>query len=757
MKRIFKQLKSIFYINPASITFTVIFLVVTLFLSGNPILDLIELKTYDLRFRSRGQLHPSTPVVMALIDEKSLDEEGRWPWSRSKIATLVNLLSQDGAKVIGFDIGFLEPDANSQLSIIHRLSQEVGVLDIKNPKLDAFIKEQETNADNDLILAKALKNSSAAIVLGYFFHMSEDELDYRIEPNQIDRQIDRISASKYPLVIYKDKNLDIDPFIKAYAPESNLEIFSETAASSGYYSVRSDQDGVVRWMPLIIQCGEDLFPPLSVLCVWHYLGKPQLMVRVARYGVQGIQMGERFIPTDENGELLVNYLGPPKTFRHISISDILKGRIAKGTFKDKIVLVGATAMGTHDLRSTPVSPLYPGIEIHATVIDNILTQDFITRPNWSKIFDLLAIISLGALTGAALPRMNAFKGLCFAIGLFAIHIFVARWLFIYYRAWLNMVFPLLVLSLNYTALTAYYYVTEEKERKRIKGTFRQYVAPLVIDELLKTPDRLKLGGEEKVLTVLFSDIAGFTTYSERYTPSEMIEILSDYYGVMTEQIFICQGTLKEYVGDEIMAFFGAPLEQADHAQRACSAAIAMREHRQALRDEWAKIGRPLLTARTGINSGPMLVGNLGSRYRFAYGVLGDQVNLGSRLEGLNKIYGTEILIGENTANLVKDDFILREVDSVRVVGRQQCVRVYELVARSSAALPKEQERALKDYADGYAAYCEQRWDDSLGLFSRSLEMWPDDGPSKTMAERCRIYRESPPPEGWDCVYEPGIK
>jgi adenylate cyclase len=320
-----------------------------------------------------------------------------------------------------------------------------------------------------------------------------------------------------------------------------------------------------------------------------------------------------------------------------------------------------------------------------------------------------------------------------------------------------MVFPLLVLSLNYTALTAYYYVTEERERKRIKGTFRQYVAPLVIDELLEAPDRLKLGGEEKVLTVLFSDIEGFTGYSEYYTPHEMINILSDYFEKMSEKIFAFRGTLKEYVGDELMAFFGAPLEQADHAQKACAAALAMREQLRALRLEWQAVDRPALKARTGINSGPMLVGNLGSRYRFAYGVLGDQVNLGSRLEGLNKIYGTEILIGENTAKLVKDDFILREVDSVRVVGRQQCVRVYELVTSSSAVLPKEQEQAFKDYADGYAAYCDQRWDDALGLFGRSLEMWPNDGPSKTMAERCRVYRDSPPPKGWDCVYEPATK
>ncbi|MDZ7581478.1 MAG: adenylate/guanylate cyclase domain-containing protein [Deltaproteobacteria bacterium] len=757
MRLTFKSVKSVSYITPASITFIVIFMVITLFLSGNPILDMIELKTYDLRFRSRGHLQPTTPVVMALVDEKSLDAEGRWPWPRSKIATLVDSLSRDGAKVIGFDIGFLEPDANSQLALIRRLSQEIGALDIKHPKLEAFLKEHETDADNDLILATALKNSSAKIVLGYFFHMREEELDHRFETSQIEKQIEQISASKYPLVIFKDKDLDIDPFIKAYAPESNLEIFSRAAASAGYYSVRSDQDGVVRWMPLIIQCGEDLFPPLAVLCAWHYLDKPQLMVKVARYGVEGIQLGERFIPTDENGELLINFLGPPKTFPHISITDILNGRLAGGTFTDKIVLIGATAMGTHDLRSTPVSPLYPGVEIHATVIDNILTQDFITKPNWSKVFDMFAIVTLGVLTGLALPRMRAFRGLCFAVALFALHIIVARWLFVNVRAWLNIVFPLLVLSVNYTALTAYYYVTEEKERKRIKGTFRQYVAPLVIDELLKAPDRLKLGGEEKVLTVLFSDIAGFTTYSERYTPSEMIGILSDYYGVMTEQIFICQGTLKEYVGDEIMAFFGAPLEQRDHAQRACMAALAMRERRQALRAEWTKIGRPLLKARTGINSGPMLVGNLGSHYRFAYGVLGDQVNLGSRLEGLNKMYGTDILIGENTANLVRNDFLLREVDLVRVVGRQQCVRVYELVAGSYAALPKEQEQAIKSYGAGYQAYCEQRWNEALGFFNQGLKTWPDDGPSKTMAERCRYYQKSPPLEGWDCVYEPETK
>jgi adenylate cyclase len=302
-------------------------------------------------------------------------------------------------------------------------------------------------------------------------------------------------------------------------------------------------------------------------------------------------------------------------------------------------------------------------------------------------------------------------------------------------------------------LTAYRYLTEERERKKIKGTFRQYVAPLVVEEMLKHPGQLKLGGEEKVLTVLFSDLEGFTTYSERHTPGEMIALLSEYYARMTEQVFAYRGTLKEYVGDELMAFFGAPFEQPDHAERACAAALAMREQRLALNAEWEAIGRPRLKARTGINSGPMLVGNLGSKYRFAYGVLGDQVNLGSRLEGLNRVYGTDILVGENTALLVRPAFLLREVDLVRVKGKSQPVRVYELLARSGASLSPEQEKAVAFHAAGLEAYREQRWDEAVDLFEQALAAWPEDGPSRTMAARCRKFTEAPPPGEWDGIFE----
>ena len=748
-----RLLRSLFSINPASLTLGTILLVVTLFFSELPILDLIELKTYDLRFRSRGHVQPSPAVVMALIDEKSLATEGRWPWPRSKIATLVDILSQDGARVIGLDIAFTEPDENSQMELINQFAQQVESLAIQHPQLADFIDTRKKRADNDLALAQAIQHSAAPVVLGYFFHMSEADLNYHITPQAIDQQLQRISASQYPFILYKKQNTSFRPFFRAYAPESNLEMFTKVAASSGYFILKPDQDGVVRWMPLVIQSGEEVFPPLAVLCAWYYLGKPQLTVKVGPYGVEGIQMGKRFIPTDETGQLLINYLGPPKTFAHFSISDILSGRVAKGTFTNKIVLVGATATGTYDLRTTPLSTVYPGVEIHATVTDNIVTQNFLTKPLWSKFCDLLAIITLAVLTGIALPHMGALKGFLCAAGLFMFHLVLARWLFVRSGVWLNAVYPLLGLSINYTALTVYHYVTEERERHRIKGAFTQYVAPVVIEEMLKDPGRLQLGGEEKVLTVLFSDLQGFTSHSERYTPHQIIELLSEYYARMTEQIFAYEGMLKEYVGDELLAIFGAPIAQPDHAERACAAALAMREHRNALRTEWAKLGRPPLIARTGINSGLMLVGNLGSKYRFAYGVLGDHVNLGSRLEGLNKVYGTEILIGENTARLVEKSFVLREIDIVRVVGREQPVGIYELLAKGGTVLPSAQAKALSAYAAGLEAYRQQRWDEALGLFAESLTLWPGDGPSRTLAERCQLFHKMPPPEEWDGVFE----
>ena len=752
LPKIPKYLKGVAVVTLLSIALTVF-----LFQIDVPILDLFELKLYDMRFLQRGHLQPSPVVALAMIDEKSLDQEGRWPWPRSKIALLVDRLSEDGAKVIGFDIGFLEPEENSDPSVPQEFQEALNRLAETNEGLVDLTSGQVRKDINDRILADAIRQAHSTTVLGYFFHMSPSELNYDIGKKEIDRQLALIGKSKYPMILQQDPEASRLPFITAYAPEANLKILSDAADGSGFFTVASDLDGVVRNVPLMIKCGEDLFPHLTVQCVWQYLDRPQLIVKVPDYGVEGIQMGSQFIPTDENGHLRINYLGPAGVFPHYSITDILKGETPAGTFKDRIVLVGATAVGTHDLRSTPFSPVYPGVEIHATVIDNMLTGRFINKPRWSEIFDLIAIISIGLLPGVFLPRVKAMAGLMIALGIFTLHILFTRWLFIQFNLWLNMVYPLASLAISYTFVTVFRYATVEKDRRRIKGTFRQYVAPMVIEEMLKDPEQLKLGGEEKVLTVLFSDLERFTSYSERYGPREMIKILSEYFNRVSEEIFKQRGTLKEYVGDEVMAFFGAPIDQPDHAKRACETALAMRDARHKLSKEWADSGRPILHARTGVNSGPMLIGNLGSRYRFAYGVLGDQVNLGSRLEGLNKQYKTSIIIGENTYELVKDDFIVRDMDLVRVVGKEQCVRVYELIARAGETLSPKHLGALEAYAAGYDEYCRQHWDKAIDHFKRALELRPDDGPSKTMLARCRIYEEDPPPEDWECVFEPTTK
>jgi len=739
--------------NRLLLTVAAIGVAVALFLFGVPILDQVELRTYDLRFLSRGSRQPSPAVVLAAIDEKSLEREGRWPWARSRLATLVDLLSRDGARVIAFDIGFPEPDENSALQVLDRVSGQVERLALHDPALDALLTESRRNADNDQALARAIAASPAAVVLGYFFHMSEGEIDYAIDQRDIDARLESIAASKYPVVMQRNGSADHLPVPRAYAPEPDLPLLVRAAESSGYFSLKQDADGVVRWMPLVIQGGDEFFPPLSILAAWHYLGRPQLTVRAGRYGVEGIQLGDRFVPTDDSGRLLIDYAGPPKTFPYVSITDVLRGAVPAGTFRDRIVLVGATATGLYDVRSTPFSPVFAGIEINATVIDNVLTRRFMTRPGWSTAYDVLAIALLAGIVGVLLPRVGAVAALVAVGALFALHIVVARELFARYGVWLNVVYPLLGLAMTYTAITVHDYVGEQRQRRRIRHAFGHYVAPVVIDEMLEDPTRLTLGGQEKVLTVVFSDLKGFTSYSERYAPAELFALLSEYNARMTERIFARDGMLLDYIADEIVALFGAPVERADHAVRACAAALEMREHRRVMSEEWVALGRPPLLARTGINSGVMLVGNLGSEYRFSYGILGDNVNLASRLEGLNKEYGTEILLGDQTVQLIGDAFLTREVDVVRVVGKKEPTRMYELIADAGTEMPEPQKEALRIYAAALEAYRAQRWDDALALFDAVVARAPADGPSLTMIRRCRLYRAEPPAPDWDGVFE----
>jgi adenylate cyclase len=687
---------------------------------GVPLLDRTELITYDLRFHWRGERAPAPEVVLAVVDEKSLDALGRWPWSRTRMAELVDALSRYGARVIAFDIGFLEPES----------------------------------AQADGALASAIARSPADVVLGYFFHDPNAAGAVATDPDALERALEPISFTALT-VQYRGSSPDVLPFLPGDAPEANLPEITAAAEGAGYFNIRPDPDNVVRRTPLVMGAGLDAYPSLALAAAWFGLGRPPLIVDVAQSGnenlVTGIRLGDQTLVTDARGEALLSYPGPGGTIPHVPVSDILAGAAPEDALRDRIVIVGVTAIGVFDLRATPFAPVYPGAEVQATALDNILRNRFITRPGWASLADQIAIVLLGAVTALAVSRLGAVSELVAALAIAAAYAGVAVRLFAS-GIWIDLVHPLLAVGVTYLSLAVRAFFVEQVERARITGMFGQYVSPIVVEQMRAHPEQLRLGGEERVLTVLFCDMAGFTTIAERLTPTQTIELLSEFHARMTEQIYSCEGMLKEYVGDEVMAIFGAPVEQPDHAVRACRAALAMRDARTQLSAEWAQRGYPPIRSRTGVNTGAMLVGNIGSKYRFSYGVVGDAVNLGSRIEGLNKLYGTEILIGEQTEAMLGDAFRLREVDAVRVVGKKLPVRMFELLGEVGETLDPRREKLLEHYAAGLAAYRERRFDTGLMEFDAALTLVPEDGPSRTLAERCRVFQAAPPAPDWDGAY-----
>lgn len=739
--------------------------VVGLFLSGFALFELFELKSYDLRFLSRGPLPASGKVVMAVIDEKSLAHEGRWPWPRAKIAHLVDRLSQDGARVVGFDIGFLEPDENTHLQLIDDIGTQLQKSGIIDPELEADLAHRRTVADNDRMLANSIQHADTAIVLGYFFHIKPEKIDAVELPPKPDPHQNFTHTAKYPLVKMMGGNTTELPVPTAMAVQTNIAQLAKVADGSGFFNKLSDADGVVRSSPLIIRYDQDLYASLAVQAVWHYLDRPNLTINGAAHGVTHIQMGSLRIPTDEYGNLLINHLGPAEVIPTYSVADIINGRIPADTFKDRIVLVGAAAMGIADYIITPYSTVAPGLSLHATIVENVLSGNFLEKPHWTTIFDLLAIILVGLIAGFFTARLSALKGVLANLALFGGYLFANHWLFVNHGVWLGIIYPVAALVLVYLAQIIYHYFTETKERHRVKNTFQQYLSGDVIDQMLANPDQLQLGGEVKNLTILFSDLEGFTSYAENYKPDELVPLLNEYFSQMTEEIFRYRGTLLEFLGDGMLVLFGAPIANDDHAIDAVRAAMAMQARLKTLQQEWSNtdspyhnqwkaMGSPSLFTRFGINSGDVLVGNLGSRQRFSYSVLGDEVNLASRIEGLNKQYGTQILVGENSAHQMDDTLALREVDQVRVVGKQHPIRVYEpmIPASIEGSLTMAQNQFIRTYQSGLTAYRKQQWTKAVTFFEQAGALAPQDNSWRVMCSRCLEYKTNPPAKNWDGVY-----
>jgi adenylate cyclase len=745
-----ERIQKYFRVTPLKITLFVILLTLFLFFLDLPFLRFMELKTLDLRIASRGTMQTGNETVIAVIDEKSLTELGRWPWPRTTIARLVDSLKACGAKSIGFDIVFSEPDNNSSIRAITDLAAEMKKSGIRDNNVFSLLNKKLAVADTDAALVKSMANAKN-VTIGYFFHLrGKDTEDLEMSPKEIDENIQNIQNSRYQVINSSEQNPDDSRLPHAYAPEANIRIISSAARNSGYFNMIPDSDGSNRWSPLVIKLKDNYYSSLAISMLMQYLDWPMLSLNLESYGVNSINIGKITIPTDDHGRLLVNYRGPEKTFPHYSIADIIKRKLPADTFRNKIVLVGATAIGIYDLRVTPFSAAYPGVEIHANVIDNILHQDFLTYSSFIRFLDIITIVAFGLIIGFVVPRLKAVVGIF--VFLLTVGAFIVLNLFVFSRLniWMNLTYPLLTMIAIYFGVTIYRYVTEEREKKKIRGAFQYYLTASVINEMLKDPTKLKLGGDKKDLSVLFSDIRGFTTISEKLTPEELVHLLNEYLTAMTDVVFKYEGMLDKYMGDAIMAVFGAPLDQPDHAKRACLTALHMLSELRGLQKKWQEEGKPVLNIGVGINSGDMVVGNMGSEMRFDYTVMGDMVNLGSRLEGINKEYGSNIIVSEFTYNTVRDSMCCRELDMVRVKGKKLPVKIYELLGEKKAE--SKWKEFINAFEEGLALYRAAKWDDAMAVFRKVLAIKPEDAASQLYIERCKNLKENPPQAPWDGVF-----
>ncbi|GAK49478.1 adenylate cyclase [Candidatus Moduliflexus flocculans] len=717
--------------------------------------EIIEARTLDWRFRLRGVIMPQSDIVIIAVDEKTEDALGRWQSSgRQWIAQLLNILTEGNAAVIGFDLTLAEPDERRDLQALNDMIERYQSQSAEKMAIVADLKQQQARYDYDRQLAEAIERAGN-VVLGIYF-LDAAAADY-LTPEQQQAYQEVISRAAYESV-QAPPGETAQPLRLPHASgvEINLPLFSEAALSFGHFNVSPDRDGVIRFTPLLEEYAGKYYPSLGLEVARVYLNSPlppiiKTQGKQAAGNIEVIRLGNTLIPSDEKGHLYINYYGPAATFPYYSLADIISGQVPAYKFADKIVLLGFTSKIIRDLHATSFqSSDYPGVEVHATIIENILKQDFLIRPEWATLIEAGQILLLGLILGVVRYRKSPLWGVwAMSAGLFLM-IGFAYAAFRLEKIWLNITFPALFIVADYLTTTSYQYFTEERQKRRIKHAFQYYVSPKVVEHLLQTADQLKLGGERRQLTAFFSDIRGFTEISEQMPPEQLVEFLNEYLSEMSQIALKYEGTIDKYMGDAIMAFYGAPMPQSDHAIRACKTAVDMIVRLKELRVGWEARGLPHMDIGIGINSGEMSVGNMGSRERFDYTIMGDNVNLASRLEGINKQYGTNIVISQFTYDLIKPDgFTLRELDTVCVKGKHEPVTIYELIGYGGMYAQKKP--IIETFCNGLAAYKTRRWEEAMALFQDTLRLAPDDKPSCLYIERCAAYLQNPPPDDWNGV------
>lgn len=685
----------------------------------------------------------SDRVVIVDIDEASLQAVGQMPWPRNVMADLVRALKNNGAAVITFDIVFSEPDRLSPSNLRTVLPADYDVL---------------TLPDNDVLFGEAVKQAGNVVTGFSFTH----------------EQTGKVPGQKG---IFRGKS--IEQFVpRLNGASTNLKPISKHAAGNGSFFVSTDTDGIIRRVPMLVAHQRpgsrivNVYPSLSLETLRVLAGERGGRVVLAdsqysaldpnRFGLEGIDLGKSglFIPTNPRGEFLV-YFSPSNPAWYISAGDVLQGRIDPEKIKDKIVLVGTSAVGLKDIRSTPLNAFIPGVEVHLNIIDQVLQGQFLRRSIEAEGIEAATVFLAGLFIIVATPFLGALLLAVLVTGVLGALLATGWYAFTAHGLLIDVAYPSLSIMILFTFSAILTYLRSEKDRRQIKQAFGQYISPAFMEELTKDPDKLKLGGEIRDLTVVFTDIRRFTAISEGLAPEELIQLMNDFLTPMSDLVMSNRGTIDKYMGDAMMAFWNAPLEDPHHAENACRAALGMQmalsdlNKRLAERTPKSSTKPPIvLETGIGINTGPCAVGNMGSRQRFDYSAIGDAVNLSSRLEGQTKTYGVPILIGEETYRLVPH-FAALEVDLIRVKGKQEPVRIYGLLDDEELACTDEFKMWQKAHNDMIENYRAQHFKDAFHWAEKAAQNI-DYQAMHTVYElyqkRCRDMIDTSPLDGWDGVY-----
>lgn len=707
-----------------------------------PLINHLDSIIYDAKVRLTMPQRVDERVVILDIDEKSLAEVGRWPWGRDKLAGLMDrLFTQYKVSVVGFDVVFAEPDDSSGMKSLDALAKK----ELRdNSSFQSLVKDLRPRLDFDARFAESLKNRP--VVLGYYFSNQSDATTSGELP-----------APALPEGSFKGRSV---AFTSWSGYGANLPNLQQAAGVAGHFNPLVDFDGTSRRVPLLAEYKGAYYESLSLAMVRLLLGGPKVVpgyppgVDARDYGaMEWLELptarGTLRIPVDENAAALVPYRGYRGSFNYVSIADVLAGRTPLEQLAGKIVLVGTTAPGLMDLRVTPVSNAYPGVEIHANLIAGMLEGSVKYKPSYVLGADVVLVFLAGGVMVFLLPLLSPFRATVVSV------IVLLALLTINTAFWYggNLVLPLanslVLVALLYALNMSWGYFVETRSKRQFTELFGQYVPPELVEEMARNPEGYSMDGRKAELTVLFSDVRGFTTISEGLAPDELATLMNEYLGAMTEVIRDKKGTLDKYIGDAIMAFWGAPVEDALHARRAVETALEMHAALHELNKNLVARGWPELKIGVGINTGVMTVGDMGSPVRKAYTVMGDAVNLGSRLEGITKQYGVGTIVGESTRELLKKEVVFRELDKVRVKGKEEPVGIYEPVG-FEGNVSKDDLDELKLWNQALRAYRSQNWDQAEVLLLNLTRIKP-----RYLYElyslRVAHLRKEPPGEGWDGV------